>query len=103
MTHETRIPGQYEEIGARIGALVDQKNKAYGNSIHDAGEVMRILYPKGISPDQYDDALAIVRIIDKLFRIATSKTAFGENPFEDIAGYGILKCREKSSPFAKGK
>jgi len=89
-------PGQYEEIGARIGALVDKKNAAYGNSIHDAGHVMRILYPKGISPEQMDDALALVRILDKMFRIANKKNAFGENPFEDIAGYGILKCREKS-------
>ena len=34
--------------------------------------------------------LAITRIVDKLFRIATKKDAFGENPFKDIAGYGIL-------------
>jgi hypothetical protein len=34
--------------------------------------------------------LAITRILDKLFRIATRKDAFGESPFKDIAGYGIL-------------
>ena len=34
--------------------------------------------------------LAVVRIVDKLFRIATDKDAFGESPFKDIAGYGIL-------------
>jgi hypothetical protein len=34
--------------------------------------------------------LAITRIVDKLFRIATKKDALGENPFKDIAGYGIL-------------
>ena len=34
--------------------------------------------------------LAMTRIIDKLFRIATHKDAFGESPFKDIAGYGIL-------------
>ena len=34
--------------------------------------------------------LAITRIVDKLFRIATKKDAFGESPFKDIAGYGIL-------------
>lgn len=34
--------------------------------------------------------LAITRIVDKLFRIATDKDAFGESPFKDIAGYGIL-------------
>jgi len=96
--------GNYEEIGARIGALVDKKNAAYGNSIHDAGKVMRILYPHGIKPEQMDDALAQIRILDKMFRIANKKTAFGENPFEDIAGYGILKCRDDRHPdFTKGE
>ena len=41
-------------------------------------------------PEQYGDMLAITRIIDKLFRVATKKDAFGESPFKDIAGYGIL-------------
>lgn len=95
--HDARkehMSDNYEEIGARIGALVDKKNAAYGNAVHDAGKVMRVLYPNGIRADQMDDALAIVRILDKMFRIANKKTAFGENPFEDIAGYGILKCRD---------
>ena len=34
--------------------------------------------------------LAITRIVDKLFRIASQKEAFDESPFKDIAGYGIL-------------
>ena len=34
--------------------------------------------------------LAITRVVDKLFRIANKKDAFGENPWQDIAGYGIL-------------
>ena len=51
---------------------------------------MKILYPNGISSDQLEDALAIVRILDKLFRIATDKDALGESPYRDIAGYGLL-------------
>jgi hypothetical protein len=34
--------------------------------------------------------LLLVRIFDKLKRIATSKQAFEEDPYKDIAGYGIL-------------
>jgi hypothetical protein len=34
--------------------------------------------------------LAVIRIIDKLFRISHKKNAFGESPFLDIAGYGLL-------------
>ena len=80
----------YESIGACIGIMVDEKNAAYGDSFHRAGEVMAILYPDGIKPEQYADALAVVRVIDKLFRIATDRDALGENPWRDIAGYGIL-------------
>ena len=29
-------------------------------------------------------------MIDKLFRIATRKDAFGESPYRDIAGYALL-------------
>ena len=36
------------------------------------------------------DMLAITRVIDKLFRIATKKDAFGESPWRDICGYAIL-------------
>lgn len=34
--------------------------------------------------------LCLVRILDKMFRIATDKDALGESPYRDIAGYGIL-------------
>lgn len=84
----------YEETGRVIGALVDQKNKAYGSSFQHAGEIVKILYPKGIAPDQYQDMLYMVRVIDKLFRIATHKDAFGENPARDIAGYSILMSQD---------
>lgn len=80
----------YEEIGRAIGALVDEKNKAYGNSFHHAGEVLKIMYPEGVHPDQYQRMLYTVRVIDKLFRLATQPEAFGENPVEDVAGYSIL-------------
>ena len=80
----------YDRIGREIGKLVDEKQKAYGDSFGRAGAVMKVLYPKGISLEQMDDALAVIRIIDKLFRIANDKDAFGESPFKDIAGYGLL-------------
>ena len=79
-----------QQLGAFIGKLVASKNAAYGNSFGTAGEALRLLYPKGIQPEQYDDMLALVRIWDKMKRIATHKDAFGESPFVDIAGYGIL-------------
>lgn len=80
----------YRKIGEEIGSLVDRKNSAYGSAFDNAGEILKILFPNGIKPEQYTDMLAIIRIVDKLFRIANDKGAFSEDPWQDIAGYGIL-------------
>jgi hypothetical protein len=80
----------FEALGEEIGRLVAEKQAAYGDSFGKAGAVLQILYPDGIKPDQLSDALAIVRIVDKLFRLATRKGAFGESPYRDIAGYALL-------------
>ena len=80
----------YIELAQEIGALVEEKDKAYGSAFAKTKDFMNLLYPSGIKPEQYLDALAIVRIFDKLVRIATQKDAFEESPYKDIAGYGIL-------------
>lgn len=88
----------YASIGAEIGRLVTEKQDAYGDAFGKAGQVLRIMYPDGISHEQMDDALTITRILDKLFRIATDKDAFGESPYRDIAGYCLLAIeRNKKS------
>jgi hypothetical protein len=81
---------KYVALGEAIGKLLEEKQAAYGDSFGHAGEVMAILYPSGIHPDSYRDALTVTRVIDKLFRIANQKGAFGESPWRDIAGYAIL-------------
>ena len=85
MSHRT-----YKQIGEEIGSLVDEKNAAYGSSFAESYKILSVLYPNGIKPEQYTDALAIIRVIDKLFRLANKKDAFGESPWRDIAGYAIL-------------
>jgi hypothetical protein len=95
--------GKYEEIGAEIGRLVDKKQKAYGRSFDNTGKILAIIYPLGIRPDQYDDLGAMIRIIDKFFRIAISKKAFGEDPWEDVAGYALLKNRDFAQPCIGGE
>ena len=80
----------FVKLGMEIGKLVDDKNKAYGDSFSKCDQFLSLLYPDGIQVDQYGDALALVRIFDKQMRIATRKSAFGESPYGDIAGYGLL-------------
>lgn len=82
--------GNYLEIAKQIGELVERKNKAYGSAFERAGDFLKILYPHGVKPEQYTDMLALVRVFDKQMRIANRKDAFGENPWVDITGYGIL-------------
>lgn len=79
-----------KEITIELGSLIEDKNKAYGSAFSKSSEILKILYPDGIQPDQYTDLLLTTRILDKLFRIATDKSAFNEEPWKDIAGYGIL-------------
>jgi len=86
--------GKYTRKAESIGALVTSKQQQYGDAFGRSGEILRLLYPEGIAPHQLDDALAITRIIDKLFRIAQrgpdGQDKGGESPFADIAGYGLL-------------
>lgn len=91
-------PPNYRNLGQRIGEIVSKKQVAYGDSFGKSGDVMRILYPYGISHEQMDDALAVVRIIDKLFRVANKRNAGGESPFADIAGYAILGVGRDGMP-----
>ena len=71
-----------------LKALLFSKREAYGNSFNDAPEILKQLYPQGVAPEQYTDLLTIVRILDKLYRIANK--AKTEDPWQDIAGYGLL-------------
>lgn len=80
----------YVKLASELGELVQQKQEAYGDSFGKSEEIFKILYPNGVKVEQYADFLALVRIVDKLFRIATKKDAFGESPFMDIEGYALL-------------
>ena len=86
----TTMKKNYEKIATEIGKLVQEKNDAYGDSFGQACRILEVLYPDGIKPSQYRDALAVTRVIDKLFRLANKKDAFGESPWRDICGYAIL-------------
>ena len=85
-------------IGGQIGKLVQEKQVAYGDSYGKSGEVLKVLYPDGVRVDQYPAFLAVTRVIDKLFRVATKKDAFGESPWRDIAGYALLGIASDEKP-----
>lgn len=88
------MAADYKKLGAALGSLVESKQRQYGDSAGRSGSIMRVLYPTGIPPHAMDDALLIVRVLDKLSRIAqrgeNGKDLGGESPWKDIAGYGLL-------------
>jgi len=87
--------GEYADLGKEIGELVDKKNQEYGDSFNQSGKILKVLYPDGIKPEQYDDLLFVARVLDKLFRIASStkeeRKEWDEVPSRDVVGYGLLK------------
>lgn len=85
---------KYESIGQAIGKLVDEKNKQYGDAFHKSGDFLKILYPNGVQPEQYEDMLALVRVFDKIMRIAHGNQG-NENAWNDLVGYGLLKSAPK--------
>lgn len=82
------------EVIRELETLMLSKRKAYGNAFNDAPEILKHLYPDGIQPHQYDDLLTIVRILDKLYRIANQANT--EDPWQDIAGYAVLALEKKT-------
>ena len=81
---------KYTREAINLAELITKKQIAYGDSFGQSKRVIEVLYPEGILPEQYQDALAMIRVIDKLFRIANKKFAFDEDPWQDIAGYALL-------------
>jgi len=92
---ETRGLSDYEKLGKKIGEIVTKKQESYGNAFEKSSEVVKVLYPNGINTNQYVEMLTVLRIIDKLFRVATDKDNHNEDPFLDIAGYGLLMTKYK--------
>ena len=88
-----RVVGKYEALGESIGALVDRKNKQYGDAFNRGDSILKVLYPDGVRPEQYRDMLGVIRVVDKLFRVANGKQG-SEDPWQDIAGYGLLGTGE---------
>ena len=80
----------YEEAGSLLGQLVIEKRKQYGGgALERSSAVLTLLYPDGIQPDQYPDAMSIMRVVEKLSRIAGGNQG-DENAWVDIAGHGMV-------------
>lgn len=92
-TKKIETTSEYAKLALRVARIVEEKQLAYGDSFGKCGGFLKLLYPDGIPVEKYTDALCVVRIFDKLMRIATDKDALGESPYADILGYALLGLR----------
>ena len=91
---ETHL-SRFESLGLEVGKLVTEKDAAYGNSFGTAPKILALLYPDGVRVDQYPDMLTVVRMLDKLKRVATAKADDPEEPWKDLCGYPLLRLAER--------
>lgn len=79
-----------------IYTIVSQKLTYYGpNTIEKGQAIMQNLFPDGIPVSKYPDALIIIRVIDKLCRLAESPESI-KDAWCDISGYGIRRVASMS-------
>ncbi len=86
---------EFLTIATSTAKLVSEKNRAYGDAFGKGGSFIRLLWPKGVPVEAYDDMLTFIRIFDKMMRVATDPGAFGEDPHGDMHGYTLLNLRRK--------
>lgn len=91
--------GHFEQKGKELGALVDRKQKAYGNAVEQTYEVVRVFMKPYLKDGVYiipesllRHLLLQIRVIDKQNRIFNNPDAdlMDESPYKDISGYGLL-------------
>lgn len=83
----------YKQLGEQIGALVDEKRIAYGDSTSKVAACLRILYDGDVPADQIEIAALVIRDLDKTARIVANNDPFGESPWLDKVGYAMIGAR----------
>ncbi|MCK4302658.1 MAG: hypothetical protein KAY24_00260 [Candidatus Eisenbacteria sp.] len=87
----------YEKVGGALIETLKEKRQAYGNNLASTGIFLAAFYPTGIPVAAYSEIATMIRVLDKLFRLANQHghTDAGdawkdsESPWLDIAGYGL--------------
>lgn len=81
-------PPSLEDVALRIAALCERKKAQYGDSIRFSESVLNALWPDGVRRESYRDMLLLVRVMDKIKRVASGNQG-DESAWDDIAGYAL--------------
>lgn len=82
---------RYMDMAIAVADMVAQKQLHYGNSVERTGQLLAALYPTGIPVDAYPQALLLVRMLDKMCRLAHGEG--GEtrlDAWRDLMGYALI-------------
>lgn len=90
----------WHKLGKQIGDIVADKNAKYGSAYRSSADFLKVLFPNGIPVDRYQEVLLMVRMFDKMQRLATGCGGDTEDPWMDLAGYSMLGV--ESSQHRKG-
>jgi len=88
-------PAELEVIARDVASMVKEKNKEYGSAFQKVSHILSILFPNGIPTSKYHDVAILVRVLDKICRIASANDKnVKKDAWFDICGYGLLRLSE---------
>lgn len=81
----------FRKTAYELSSLLVDKDKKYGDAYTKVEQIMEIIYPNGIPIGHYKYALTLVRMLDKVCRVANKVNIDDddEDPMRDIAGYAL--------------
>ena len=74
---------KFKKITDDLAQILSIKDEAYGNAFDKTTQSLSLLYPNGIKVEQYKDLHVIIRMLDKISRIARGIPVGGDIEYAD--------------------
>ena len=82
-------------VACDVVVVVEEKNREYGSAFQKVSEILAILFPNGIPTNKYHDVAILIRVLDKVCRIANANSKdVKKDAWLDICGYALLRLSE---------
>jgi len=86
---------ELESISLDVASIVKEKNREYGSAFQKVSHILSILFPNGIPTNKYHDVAILIRVLDKVCRIASANDKdVKKDAWLDLTGYGLLRLSE---------
>lgn len=88
----------FHGVASELADTLTEKNARYGNSFAVTGNFLRLLWPDGCKPEDFDRVMLCARMFDKMKRLAAAQSGDDEDPLLDLAGYAVLGLATRKAP-----